>query len=115
MAAVVQLTGLCTGISERRPVVSVCRSGPWDFKSRPGACETNEDKTVIAVTHHNASVNGVRLHYVEAGDGPLVVLLHGFPEFWFSWRRQIPALAAAGFRVLAPDLRGYNESDKPAG
>jgi pimeloyl-ACP methyl ester carboxylesterase len=115
MAAVVQLTGLCTGISERQPVVSVCRSGPWDCKSRPGAPERNDDKTVIAITHHNAIVNGVRLHYVEAGDGPVVVLLHGFPEFWFSWRHQIPALAAAGYRVLAPDLRGYNESDKPAG
>lgn len=66
-------------------------------------------------THHTATVNGVRLHYVEAGGGPLVVLLHGFPEFWYSWRRQIPALAAAGFRVIAPDLRGYNLSDKPAG
>lgn len=59
---------------------------------------------------------GVTLHYVEAGpmDGPLCVLLHGFPEFWFSWRRQIPALAAAGFRVVAPDMRGYNTSDKPS-
>jgi epoxide hydrolase 4 len=57
----------------------------------------------------------VRLHYVEAGDGPLVVLLHGFPEFWFSWRFQISALAAAGFRVVAPDMRGYNLSARPAG
>jgi pimeloyl-ACP methyl ester carboxylesterase len=60
-------------------------------------------------------VNGVRLHYVEAGDGPPVVLLHGFPEFWYSWRHQLPALAAAGFRAIAPDLRGYNQSDKPPG
>jgi pimeloyl-ACP methyl ester carboxylesterase len=60
-------------------------------------------------------VNGVRLHYVEAGTGPLVLLLHGFPEFWYAWRWQIPALAAAGFHVLAPDLRGYNRSEKPAG
>jgi pimeloyl-ACP methyl ester carboxylesterase len=66
-------------------------------------------------SHRFAVVNGVRLHYVEAGDGPLVVLLHGFPEFWYSWRHQIAGLAAAGFRVLAPDLRGYNESDKPPG
>jgi pimeloyl-ACP methyl ester carboxylesterase len=65
--------------------------------------------------HREAVVNGVRLHYAEAGAGPTVVLLHGFPEFWYSWRKQIPALAAAGFRVLAPDLRGYNLSDKPAG
>ena len=57
----------------------------------------------------------VRLHYVEAGDGPLVVLLHGFPEFWFGWRLQIAPLAAAGFRVVVPDLRGYNLSSKPDG
>lgn len=59
------------------------------------------------------SINGVDVHYVDAGRGPLVVLLHGFPEFSYSWRKQIPALAAAGFRVVAPDLRGYNESSKP--
>jgi pimeloyl-ACP methyl ester carboxylesterase len=59
------------------------------------------------------TVGSVRLHYVEAGEGPLVVLLHGFPEFWWSWRKQIPALAAAGFRVVAVDMRGYAQSDKP--
>jgi epoxide hydrolase 4 len=62
-----------------------------------------------------AELDGVRLHYVEAGEGPLLVLLHGFPEFWFSWRFQIPALAAAGFRVVAPDMRGYNLSSHPRG
>jgi alpha-beta hydrolase superfamily lysophospholipase len=62
-----------------------------------------------------AELDEVRLHYVEVGDGPLVVLLHGFPEFWFGWRLQIPALAAAGFRVVAPDLRGYNLSSRPEG
>jgi pimeloyl-ACP methyl ester carboxylesterase len=66
-------------------------------------------------THHFARVNGVRLHYVEAGAGPLVLLLHGFPEFWYAWRHQLAALAAAGFRAVAPDLRGYNLSDKPKG
>src|SRR5437764_191726 len=65
--------------------------------------------------HRQANVNGVRLHYVEAGEGPLVILLHGFPEFWYGWRLQIPALARAGFRVLAPDQRGYNLSSKPSG
>ena len=53
-----------------------------------------------------AEVGDVTLHYVEAGDGPLVLLLHGFPEFWYGWRLQIAPLAAAGFRVVAPDLRG---------
>ncbi|HVG46023.1 MAG TPA: alpha/beta hydrolase [Longimicrobium sp.] len=66
-------------------------------------------------THHEGVVNNVRLHWVEQGAGPLVVLLHGFPEFWWGWHRQIPALAAAGFRVVAPDLRGYNLSEKPKG
>jgi epoxide hydrolase 4 len=62
-----------------------------------------------------ADVGAVRLHYVEAGEGPLVVLLHGFPEFWYGWRRQIAPLAAAGFQVVAPDLRGYNLSSGPEG
>ncbi len=59
------------------------------------------------------SANGVRFHLAEAGSGPLVLLLHGFPEFWWSWRHQLPALAAGGYRVVAPDLRGYGGSDKP--
>lgn len=69
----------------------------------------------ITGTHQYAKISGIRLHYVEAGTGPLVVLLHGFPECWYSWRHQIPALADAGFRVIAPDMRGYNESEKPPG
>jgi pimeloyl-ACP methyl ester carboxylesterase len=65
--------------------------------------------------HRTVETNGVRLHVVEAGPegGPLVILLHGFPEFWYGWRKQIEPLAAAGFHVLAPDQRGYNLSDKP--
>jgi pimeloyl-ACP methyl ester carboxylesterase len=64
--------------------------------------------------HGYADLSGSRLHYVEAGEGPLVVLLHGFPEFWFSWRFQISTLADAGFRVVAPDMRGYNLSSRPS-
>jgi pimeloyl-ACP methyl ester carboxylesterase len=61
--------------------------------------------------------HGIRLHLAEAGpgDGPLVLLLHGFPEFWYGWRKQLPALAAAGYHVVAPDQRGYNLSEKPPG
>jgi pimeloyl-ACP methyl ester carboxylesterase len=69
----------------------------------------------IDIREGYADVGDVRLHYVEAGDGPLVVLLHGFPEFWFGWRLQIAPLAAAGFRVVAPDTRGYNLSSRPDG
>lgn len=64
-------------------------------------------------THRDVSANGIRLHVAELGTGPLVLLLHGFPEFWWSWRHQLPALAAAGHRAVAVDLRGYGDSDKP--
>ncbi|MCU4740699.1 alpha/beta hydrolase [Halobacteria archaeon AArc-m2/3/4] len=78
---------------------------------------TATDRIDRYVTHHQTVANGVRLHYVEAGpdDGDLVVFLHGFPEFWGTWRRQLVALADAGYRVVAPDLRGYNRSEKPHG
>ena len=57
----------------------------------------------------------MQVHCVEAGEGPLIVLLHGFPEFWNGWRLQIQPLAAAGFRLVAPDTRGYNLSSRPGG
>jgi pimeloyl-ACP methyl ester carboxylesterase len=66
-----------------------------------------------AFSHRFAEVNGIRMHYVEQGQGPLVILLHGFPYLWYMWRRQIPALAAAGFRVVAPDQRGFGQTDRP--
>lgn len=67
--------------------------------------------------HHTVETNGLTLHVVETGptDGPLVILLHGFPEAWYGWRYQLEPLAASGYRVLAPDQRGYNLSDKPKG
>jgi pimeloyl-ACP methyl ester carboxylesterase len=64
-------------------------------------------------THREVSANGIRLHVVELGTGPLVLMLHGFPEFWWSWRHQLIGLADAGFRAAAVDLRGYGDSDKP--
>ncbi len=66
----------------------------------------------LSVTHHFADLPKLRMHWVEKGAGPLVVLLHGFPEMWWSWRQQIDALASAGFRVIVPDQRGYGETDK---
>jgi pimeloyl-ACP methyl ester carboxylesterase len=64
-------------------------------------------------THRSVSANGTRFHAAEAGDGPLVLLLHGFPEFWWTWRHQLAVLPEAGFRAVAVDLRGYGGSDKP--
>jgi pimeloyl-ACP methyl ester carboxylesterase len=63
--------------------------------------------------HRYAHTNGIRMHYVEQGDGPLVLLCHRWPESWYSWRHQIPVLAGAGFRVVAPDQRGYGDTDAP--
>src|SRR6185503_13283557 len=68
----------------------------------------------MAIEHRVVQTNGIRLHCAVDGDGPLVIFLHGFPQFWYSWRHQLAALAPH-FRVVAPDLRGYGESDKPAG
>src|SRR4051812_23601830 len=66
----------------------------------------------IGLREGYAAVGDVRVHYVEAGDGPLVLLLHGFPEFWYGWRQQIAPLVEAGFRVVAPDPRGFNLSSR---
>jgi pimeloyl-ACP methyl ester carboxylesterase len=75
------------------------------------------DAGLTALEHLTLPGHGVRLHAVAAGpaDGPLVLLLHGFPEFWYGWRHQLAPLAAAGFRVVVPDQRGYNWSDRPRG
>lgn len=69
---------------------------------------------VLDVTHRLVSVPGGRIHLAEQGSGPLVLLVHGFPESWYSWRHQLPALAAAGYRAVAIDVRGYGRSSKPA-
>lgn len=75
------------------PEAAIARTGPW--------------------THRNVSANGARFHVVEMGTGPAVLLLHGFPSFWWTWREQLAPLAAAGFRAIAMDLRGYGGSDHP--
>src|SRR5579884_2354912 len=65
------------------------------------------------VTHRFIQTHGIRMHIAEQGQGPLVLLLHGFPECWYSWRHQLPALANAGYHVVAPDMRGYGQTDRP--
>jgi pimeloyl-ACP methyl ester carboxylesterase len=67
------------------------------------------------VRHRQVQTNGIEIHVAEQGDGPPVVFCHGFPHIWYMWRRQLPIVAGAGFRAVAPDLRGYGRTDAPAG
>jgi len=67
----------------------------------------------VEIRHRTIETNGIRMHVAEAGDGPLVVLCHGFPESWYSWRHQLVALAEAGYHAVAPDMRGYGQTDQP--
>jgi pimeloyl-ACP methyl ester carboxylesterase len=69
---------------------------------------------MMEITHRVVETNGIRMHVAEAGQGPLVVLCHGFPESWYSWRHQLVALAEAGYHAVAPDQRGYGQTDAPA-
>ena len=69
---------------------------------------------MTGLRHRFVETNGIRLHVAEQGEGPLVLLCHGFPESWYSWRHQLEALADAGFHAVAPDMRGYGQSDRPA-
>lgn len=82
---------------------------------RPSGLETDNVDDPQNFSHKFASVNGIRMHYVEEGQGPLVILLHGYPFLWYLWRHQIKALAAAGYRVVALDQRGYGQTDCPKG
>src|SRR6476659_4747045 len=83
------------------------------FGPLPGA----PDSSVVIIdgpwTHRTVRANGIVLHVAEVGTGPLVLLVHGFPQFWWAWRHQLVDLAEAGYRAVAVDLRGYGASDKP--
>ena len=67
----------------------------------------------MTIKHRNIQTNGINMRIAEAGEGPLVIMCHGFPESWYSWRHQIEALAEAGYHAVAPDQRGYGKTDKP--
>src|ERR1700761_9271695 len=79
---------------------------------RPSYARPWEDQ-MTDIQHRFIETNGIRMHIAEAGTGPLVLLCHGFPESWYSWRHQLSALADAGFRAVAPDMRGYGETESP--
>src|SRR5208282_1265951 len=68
---------------------------------------------MVEIAHRTIEANGLRIHFAEAGEGPLVLMCHGFPESWYSWRHQLLALAEAGYHAVAPDMRGYGRTDRP--
>ena len=65
------------------------------------------------IEHRTVNVNGINMHIAEKGQGPLILFIHGFPELWYSWRHQIAAFASLGYRCVAPDLRGFGDTDSP--
>src|SRR6202171_4568949 len=83
--------------------------------SKAFATTLEREGTMSEPTQRMVQANGIRLNIAEQGKGPLVLLCHGFPESWYSWRHQIGALAAAGFHAVAPDMRGYGQSARPGG
>jgi len=85
-------------------------SGPGGQPAAQAAAPAADDKPTL----RTIATNGIHLRIAEMGKGPLVIFLHGFPESWYSWRHQLPALARAGYHAVAPDMRGYGKSDKPA-
>ena len=72
------------------------------------------EREMEGIEHRTVKVNGINMHIAEKGQGPVILFLHGFPELWYSWRHQIVALASLGYRAVAPDLRGYGDTDAPA-
>src|SRR6476469_8738471 len=77
------------------------------------AASQSSAQTTGSVAHRTIATNEIHLHVAEQGTGPLVLLCHGFPDLWYSWRHQLSALSAAGFRAVAVDMRGYGRSDRP--
>jgi pimeloyl-ACP methyl ester carboxylesterase len=89
------------GVGAAAATAALCQSNPLSAQTTSG------------VGHRTADANGIHIHVAEQGDGPLVILCHGFPESWYSWRHQLAALSAAGFHAVAPDMRGYGRTDRP--
>src|SRR5260370_2548493 len=86
--------------------------GRWPLAETP-QYKSRERSTVSEIKHRTVETNGIHMHIAESGAGPLVVLCHGFPESWYSWRNQLHALAEAGLHAVAPDMRGYGQTDRP--
>jgi pimeloyl-ACP methyl ester carboxylesterase len=94
---------------QRREFLTGLGAAVWPLAARGQSLKEGE----MQLRHRFVATNGINMHIAEAGAGPLVVLCHGFPESWYSWRHQLVALAQAGFHAVAPDMRGYGQTDSP--
>ena len=101
-------------MAENAPVSSSTNSAATDATTTADQPMSIEEKLLPGISMKFIETNGIRMRIAEMGEGPVVLLAHGWPESWYSWRKQIPALAAAGYRVVVPDMRGYGETDAPA-
>src|SRR5271154_2194362 len=97
--------------SASRHSANPCMTPPLHGVFDP-ACADGK-RNMVEIAHRMIEANGLRIHVAEAGEGPLVLLCHGFPESWYSWRHQLQALAEAGYHAVAPDMRGYGQTDRP--
>lgn len=85
-----------------------------DTQNHPFSRQREKKSTEMEkIQHRNLRVNGINMHVAEIGEGPPILFLHGFPELWYSWRHQLLSLSSLGYRAIAPDLRGYGDSDAP--
>jgi pimeloyl-ACP methyl ester carboxylesterase len=109
MAHVTRRKILATGLGAVAAGAALLPSSAWGLPSLGPSHDHPH-----AIRHRMIRTNGIAMHVAEAGEGPTVLLVHGFPELWYSWRHQLPALAGAGFHVVAPDLRGHGHTDAPA-
>jgi len=106
----------CDVSNSRRVLLGMWSVAALNWALSPVAAFANDlPPSLSGAVSKIVATNGIRIHYVEQGKGPLVLLCHGFPECWYSWRHQITVLSAAGYRVVAPDLRGYGKTDSPKG
>jgi len=90
------------------------RLNPFQIELAPKLSLTARRKEMEEIAHRTVEVNGIKMHIAEKGEGPVVLFLHGFPELWYSWRHQILALSSQGYHAVAPDLRGYGDTEAPA-
>lgn len=101
------------GLFNSPPLSSPIRAGPKQNQTETAKSKMEKESGMESIRHSTVSVNGINMHVAEKGEGPVVLFIHGFPELWYSWRHQILDLASRGYRAVAPDLRGYGDSDAP--